>query len=302
MTGSKVSWASSIVGEMSPPQKIQPPSQEVQRHQNAHNQVLVSMPPFHGRFKPDLYMEWEFEINAIFASHYFSEHEKFKVAVGTFTGFATVWWSEHCQLYSNYVPTTWDDLKPVMRDKFVNVYYTRGMIKKLQNLKQGSDTVTKYYDDLRSTLLHSLLEESEDDLMDRFWGGLNCDIQEIQIHEEYYPMDCLFRLACKAEQKVKRRVVYKENRSKVHITRDDTVVPSTTRHTMTTTSVVVRTTSPPSCDTSPSRVPTSSELITRAPSMDKKNEHWSTIKHYEAACEGNKNGVFGGDFRTLKPP
>jgi hypothetical protein len=148
MAGSRVSWASSIVGNVPPPPKIQPPSQEVQRHQNVHNQVLVSMPPFNGHFKPDLYIEWEFKINAIFASHNFSERKKVKVAVGTFTGFATVWWSEYCRLYLDYVPTTWDDLKLIMRDRFVDVYYTRGMIKKLQHLKQGSDTITKYYDDL----------------------------------------------------------------------------------------------------------------------------------------------------------
>ena len=41
-----------------------------------------------------------------------------------------------------------------MRDRFVHVYYTHGMIKKLQHLKQGSHTVTKYYDDLQTTLLH----------------------------------------------------------------------------------------------------------------------------------------------------
>ncbi len=106
-----------------------------------------------------------------------------------------------------------------------------------------------------------MLEESEDDFMDRSWGGLNRDIQEILIHEECYPMDRLFCLACKAEQEIQRRVVHKEIKRKVHIPRDDTVVPSTTRRTMTTTSVVVRTTSPPPCDTSPQRVPTSSESI-----------------------------------------
>ena len=90
MAGSRVSWASSIMGDVPPPPKIQPPSQDVQRHQNAHNQVLVSMPLFNGRFKPDLYIEWEFEINAIFASHNFSECQKVKVVVGTFTDFATV--------------------------------------------------------------------------------------------------------------------------------------------------------------------------------------------------------------------
>ena len=76
-----------------------------------------------------------------------------------------------------------------MRHTFVPTYYTRDMIKKLQHLKQGSEPVTKYYDDLQTTLLHSSLEESEEDFMDRFWGGLNRDTQEILIHEECYPMD-----------------------------------------------------------------------------------------------------------------
>ena len=120
---------------MPTPLQIAQPSQEVHKHPNAHDQVLVAMPPFNGRFKPDVYIEWEFEINAIFALHNFSEHKKVKLTVGTFTGFAIVWWSEHCRLYPDYVPNTCDDLKLVMRDRFVDVYYTRGMIKKLQRLK-----------------------------------------------------------------------------------------------------------------------------------------------------------------------
>ena len=45
-------------------------------------------------------------------------------------------------------------------------------------------------------------------------------------------------------------------------------------------------------------------LVTvEAPSMDKKNEPLSMIKHYdEGAHEGNKNELYEGDFRTLKPP
>ena len=181
----------------------------------------------------------------IFASHNFDEHKKVKVAVGSFTGYALVWWAEYCRLHPDYIPTTWDDLILVMRDRFVDVYYTHGMIKKLQHLKQGIDTVTKYYDDLQTTLLHSFLEESEEDFTDRFWGGLNHDIQEILIHEECYPMDHLFRLACKAEHEIKRRVAHEENKRTVHIPSVDTDVSSTPRHTMTTTPVVARTTSSP---------------------------------------------------------
>ena len=50
MAGSGVvsSWASSIVEDLSSAKKIQQPSQEEKQHQNAHNQVNVSMPPFTG--------------------------------------------------------------------------------------------------------------------------------------------------------------------------------------------------------------------------------------------------------------
>jgi hypothetical protein len=38
-------------------------------------------------------------------------------------------------------------------------------------------------------------------------------------------------------------------------------------------------------------------------STDKKDEHWSMIKHRdEGMCEENKNGGSSGDFQTLKPP
>ena len=90
------SCASSIVGDLPPPKKIQQPSQEEQQHQNAHNQANVFMPPFIGRFRPDLYIACEYKINDIFASHNFDERGKFQVVVSTFSSFTLVWWSEHC--------------------------------------------------------------------------------------------------------------------------------------------------------------------------------------------------------------
>ena len=44
-------------------------------------------------------------------------------------------------------------------------------------------------------------------------------------------------------------------------------------------------------------------LAIEGPSTDKKNEHWSIVKHRdEGACEENTNRGSSGDFRTLKPP
>lgn len=182
--GARSSWVSSVVGEEPAPTTRGQSLRKVQTRTHAHDHVTISMPSFAGRYKPDLYIEWEFEINDIFVSYNFSEHKKLKFAISTFTGLASVWWNEYCRLYPDYIPTTWHDLKLAMRYKFVPSYYTRDMVKKLQNLKQGNNNVKEYYDNLETTLLHSFLEESEEDFLDRFWRGLNHDIQEILLHED----------------------------------------------------------------------------------------------------------------------
>ena len=76
MAGSEVriSWASTIVGDEPPASKPQQPPREVK----IQDQVNISVPPFTGRYNPALYIEWEFELNSIFVSHKFSEHEKVK--------------------------------------------------------------------------------------------------------------------------------------------------------------------------------------------------------------------------------
>ena len=44
-------------------------------------------------------------------------------------------------------------------------------------------------------------------------------------------------------------------------------------------------------------------LANEGPSLDKKDGHWSKIKHgYDDMQKGNKNGVTSDNFRTLKPP
>ena len=76
-------------------------------------------------------------------------------------------------------------------------YNLNDLLKKLQYLKQGHNTVEEYYNDLHITLFYCGLEESEDVIMDKFWDGLNRDIQELLMHENCYPMDRLFVLLVK---------------------------------------------------------------------------------------------------------
>ena len=185
MAGSGVRnfWAMSIIRDVpyvemsSPPPP--PPQQQVRPPRavkNVDDQFTISLPVFAGRYNPSIYLEWEFDVEEIFISHNFPEHKRLKAATGKFVDFASIWWTEHCHTNAENMPKTWSELKIIMRGRFVPKYYINDLLRKLQCLKQGSNTVEEYYNDLQLTLFHCGLEESEDVIMDIFWDGLNHDI------------------------------------------------------------------------------------------------------------------------------
>ena len=89
-------------------------SREVGQHTQAHGQV-ISLASFEGRFNPAIYLAWEQEVEQVFSHHYFSELERVRAATRAFTGFPSVWWSVHCKKNIDNQPTTWKDLKDVLR-------------------------------------------------------------------------------------------------------------------------------------------------------------------------------------------
>ena len=115
-----------------PPQKLRRPPRKVQT--KVCHDPSVSMPIFEGFLdRPELYLDWELEIDDIFSRHV-REHKQVRAATSTFYDYASTWWDEYCDLYPEYIPTTWKDLKLAIRYKFVPSYYTRNMIRKLKHL------------------------------------------------------------------------------------------------------------------------------------------------------------------------
>ena len=75
--------------------------------------LKLNIPPFEGRYVPDIYLTWELETEQRFTCLQYPEERRVAAAVCAFTSFACVWWSEHCRLYP--IPTTWAALKTAMR-------------------------------------------------------------------------------------------------------------------------------------------------------------------------------------------
>jgi hypothetical protein len=232
---------------------------EVRLHTQANDQV-ISLSSFQGRFNPSMYLDWELEVEQVFSRHDFSELERVRAATRAFTGFASVWWSMYCKKNIDNQPKTWKDLKDVMRQQFVPAYYRRELLHKLEQLKQGSNTVNSYYKEFKSYMHHCDIEESEDDAMNRFFHGLNHDIRA---RFQYIP-HCIIGMyvrACTFERQIQEDALGDYNNYYSSSCSPQPVVSFTVAPTRATTPQIVSAASPQVYGTLPSSVPTSSESL-----------------------------------------
>jgi hypothetical protein len=96
---------------------------EAGRENDGLGRIKLTIPEFSGRSDPEKYLEWEMRVNQIFDGHNYSEEKKVRVASMEFTEYALIWWDN--KNHTGERPTTWVDMKRVMREIFVPACYTR---------------------------------------------------------------------------------------------------------------------------------------------------------------------------------
>jgi hypothetical protein len=79
--------------------------------------IKFSIPSFLGHYDAEAYLDWEMTVEQNFASHLVPKHHQVRQATSEFKDFAIIWWSG--LVGDGREPTTWDDLKDAMRDRFV---------------------------------------------------------------------------------------------------------------------------------------------------------------------------------------
>ena len=124
--------------------------------------LKLKLQPFEGKYNPDAYLTWELETEQRFTCLNYPDERRVTAAICEFTGFASIWWSEHCRLYHDNIPTTWAALKTVMRTRWVPPYYQRELLQRLQRLRQGKNSVEEYYQELQTGLIRCGLTEDNE--------------------------------------------------------------------------------------------------------------------------------------------
>jgi hypothetical protein len=167
----------------------------------------MKIPSFQGRSDPEAYLEWEKKMEFVFDCHNYSETKKVKLAVIEFSEYAITWWD---QLVTNRRRNrerpidTWEEMKVVMRKRFVPSYYYRELYKKLQGLRQGSRSVEDYYKEMEIAMICANVEEDREATMARFLLGLNREIHDKVEMQHYVELEDMVHMAIKVEQELQR--------------------------------------------------------------------------------------------------
>ena len=154
------------------------------------------------------------KVEQIFSCHTLTEERKIKLATLEFTGYALVWWDQfqrERRRYREPMLETWEELKRVLRRRYVPSHYHRELLNKLQRMTQGSKSVDEFYKDLEIALIRANVEEDREATMTRFLNGLNGDIREGVELKNYVEIEDIVHHAMKMEQQLKKKSVRKSS-------------------------------------------------------------------------------------------
>ncbi|KAF5470845.1 hypothetical protein F2P56_011333, partial [Juglans regia] len=170
------------------------------RSDNDVGNIKIKIPSFQGKNDPEVYLEWETKMEMVFDCHNYSEIKKVKLAAIEFTDYAIVWWDQLLiNRRRNREPPvdTWEEMKMLMRKRFVPSHYYRGLYKKLQRLIQGSKSVDEYYKEMEVAMIRANVEEDREATMARFLHGLNREIADIVEMQHYVELTDMVHQAIK---------------------------------------------------------------------------------------------------------
>ena len=170
--------------------------------------IKLKIPAFKGKTDLEAYLDWEKKVEMIFDIHRYSEEKKVKLAVVEFTDYAMVWRERlvvERKRNRERPVSTWEELKIIMKKRYVPKHYYRELFNRLQMITQGNKSVEEYQKELEVAMIRANVNEDDEVTMSRFLNGLNRDITNVVELQSYVDLEELVHLAIKVEGQLKRK-------------------------------------------------------------------------------------------------
>jgi len=170
--------------------------------------IKLKIPSFQGKNDLEAYLEWEKKVDWIFDCHNYSKAKKVKLEVIEFTDYALIWWDQNVisrRRSAERPVASWEEMKELMKRRFVPNHYYRDLYLKLQGLNQGSRSVDEYFKEMEIAIIRSNVIEDREATMARFLNVLNRDIANVVELQHCVELEDMVHMATKVERQIKRR-------------------------------------------------------------------------------------------------
>ena len=108
--------------------------------------IKMEIPSFQGKNDLEAYLELEKNIELVFDCHNYFELKKVKLATIEFSNYAIIWWDQlvlNRRRNREHPIETWEEMKTVLRRRFVPSHYYCELYQKLEGLTQGNRSVDR---------------------------------------------------------------------------------------------------------------------------------------------------------------
>ena len=165
--------------------------------------MKMQMPQFAGKASVDDYLNWESKVEGLFECYEINDNTRVQLVAVEFTGYVSLWWK-------NIIDTrrrdgeveirTWQEMKRILRKRFVPDHYKHELYMRLQTLRQGDKTVDEYIQEFEMLMIRSGAIEPPERTMARFVLGLKYEIACIVELQQYDTLESAMQLALKVER------------------------------------------------------------------------------------------------------
>ena len=144
----------------------------------------------------------------VFDYHNYLELKEVKLATIEFSEYTIIWWDQLVMARRRnreYPIETWEEMKIVLRKRYVPSHYYRELYQKLQSLRQGNRSVGDYYKEMEIAMIRVNVEEDQEATMARFLVGLNREIANLVELHHYMGLEDMVHMAIKIKNQLKRK-------------------------------------------------------------------------------------------------
>lgn len=172
------------------------------------SKTRTDLPMYEGKMDDEILLDWFSALENHFDCEDVEDKFKVKIAKSRLKGHALLWWDNlQVDRGKKGLPkiTSWPRMMDKMKDKFLPDDYKVQLYKKMQGLKQKDMDVQKYTEEFHKLDIRAAHDEDVEEKVARYLGGLRYNIQDEMSMATPRTLEECYKLAMKAEDKLKRR-------------------------------------------------------------------------------------------------